>query len=183
MSSSLFLHAGNGIACRFYNHNGCNKGDECAYLHAADSDGIQDSRGKNVCLYFLKGYYRFGDYKCRYSHSRDHLPQEDINAIFTTLASSDKAAHEATKVSPDVPKTKAKKKAKKTLRGKAPAPAANRYAQNFGGDFDWDIENEMEERMDNYGFTEDDVQELLCQGVNPWDDDAMDVLDVLYDYY
>ncbi len=27
--------------------------------------------------------------------------------------------------------------------------------------------------MDNYGFTEDDVQELLCQGVNPWDDDAM----------
>ncbi|PBK60614.1 hypothetical protein ARMSODRAFT_1026353 [Armillaria solidipes] len=128
-------------------------------------------------------YCRFGDYKCRYSHSRDHLAQEDIGAISTTLASSDKAAREATKVSPDVPKTKAKKKAKKTSRGKAPAPAANRYAQNFGGDFDWDIENEMEERMDNYGFTEDDMQELLCQGVNPWDDDAMDVLDVLYDYY
>ncbi len=124
-------------------------------------------------MYFLKGYCRFGDYKCRYSHSRDHLAQEDIDAIFTTLASSDTAAHEATKVSPDVPKTKAKKKAKKTLRGKAPSHAANRYAQNFGGDFDWDIENEMEERMDNHGFTEDDVQELLCQGVNPWDDDAM----------
>ncbi|SJL13916.1 uncharacterized protein ARMOST_17366 [Armillaria ostoyae] len=140
-------------------------------------------RSEGVSLPDYFSYCRFGDYKCRYSHSRDHLAQEDIGAISTTLASSDKAAREATKVSPDVPKTKAKKKAKKTSRGKAPAPAANRYAQNFGGDFDWDIENEMEKRMDNYGFTEDDVQELLCQGVNPWDDDAMDVLDVLYDYY
>ncbi|KAK0501834.1 hypothetical protein EDD18DRAFT_1279551 [Armillaria luteobubalina] len=182
MSSSV-LRSGNGIACRFYNHDGCNKGDACAYSHAADSDSIQDSCGKNVCLHFLKGYCRFGDYKCRYSHSRDHLAQKDIDAISATLASSSKAAHEATKVSPDAPKTKTKKKAKKTLRSKAPAPAANRYAHNFEGDFDWDIEDEMEERTYNYGFTEDDVQELLCQGVKPWDDDAMDVLAALHDYY
>jgi hypothetical protein len=26
--------------------------------------------------------------------------------------------------------------------------------------------------MGNYGFTEDDELELLCQGVKPWDDDA-----------
>jgi hypothetical protein len=30
----------------------------------------------------------------------------------------------------------------------------------------------MAERMDNYGFTEDEVMELLSQGVKPWDDDA-----------
>ncbi|KAK0215077.1 hypothetical protein IW262DRAFT_1300314 [Armillaria fumosa] len=179
MSGSVFLCSGNSIACRFYNHNGCNKGDACAYLHAADSDSIQDSCGKNVCLHFLKGYCRFSNYKCHYSHSRDHLSQKDIDTISATLASSAKAAHKATKVSPNVSKTKTKKKTKKTLHSKAPTPMANWYTHNF----DWDIENEMEERMDNYGFTEDDVQELLCQGIKPWDDDAMDVLAALHDYY
>ena len=33
-------------------------------------------------------------------------------------------------------------------------------------------DGEMEERVNNYGFTEDEVEELLCQGVKPWDDDA-----------
>lgn len=33
-------------------------------------------------------------------------------------------------------------------------------------------EEELEERMENYGFTEAEVEELLCQGVKPWDDDA-----------
>jgi len=27
-------------------------------------------------------------------------------------------------------------------------------------------------RTENWGFTDDEVQELLCQGVKPWDDDA-----------
>lgn len=31
---------------------------------------------------------------------------------------------------------------------------------------------EGEERMSNFGFTHDEVQELLAQGVKPWDDDA-----------
>mmetsp|Transcript_3440 Transcript_3440/g.5312 ORF Transcript_3440/g.5312 Transcript_3440/m.5312 type:complete len:350 (-) Transcript_3440:162-1211(-) len=31
-----------------------------------------------------------------------------------------------------------------------------------------------------YGFDEDDIQELLCQGVKPWDDDAVDVLAALH---
>ena len=33
-------------------------------------------------------------------------------------------------------------------------------------------DSEAQERRDNYGFTEDDVLELLCQGVKPWDEDA-----------
>lgn len=35
------------------------------------------------------------------------------------------------------------------------------------------------ERMQNGGFTNDQVNELLCQGVKPWDDDAWDVLEAL----
>lgn len=32
--------------------------------------------------------------------------------------------------------------------------------------------HEEDERMANYGFTNDEVMELLSQGVKPWDDDA-----------
>jgi hypothetical protein len=35
-----------------------------------------------------------------------------------------------------------------------------------------EIKAEMEERMANFGFTEDEIMELACQGVKPWDDDA-----------
>lgn len=35
-----------------------------------------------------------------------------------------------------------------------------------------EMDSEVEERMANFGFTEDEVMELLCQGVKPWDDDA-----------
>ncbi|KAA1476438.1 hypothetical protein DENSPDRAFT_807198 [Dentipellis sp. KUC8613] len=41
-------------------------------------------------------------------------------------------------------------------------------------------DDDMEERMMNYGFTNDDVEELLAQGVKPWDDDAHAVLAALY---
>lgn len=35
-----------------------------------------------------------------------------------------------------------------------------------------DDDDEIEERMANYGFTYDEMNELLCQGVKPWDEDA-----------
>ncbi|KAK6183592.1 hypothetical protein SNE40_011042 [Patella caerulea] len=37
-----------------------------------------------------------------------------------------------------------------------------------------------DERMENFGFTNDEVMELLCQGIKPWDDEAYDALEVLY---
>jgi hypothetical protein len=40
-------------------------------------------------------------------------------------------------------------------------------------------EEEEFERACNFGFTEAETEELLCQGVKPWDDDAADVLDFL----
>jgi len=55
----------------------------------------------------------------------------------------------------------------------------HRGGRHSGLDLD---DEETEERMENFGFTEDEVQELLCQGVKPWDDDAHDVLDALYSY-
>ena len=37
---------------------------------------------------------------------------------------------------------------------------------------DFEDSDEEEQRMNNLGFTEDEVMELLSQGVKPWDDDA-----------
>ncbi|TDL23899.1 hypothetical protein BD410DRAFT_786567 [Rickenella mellea] len=46
-----------------------------------------------------------------------------------------------------------------------------------------DMEERMtEERMMNRGFTDDEMNELLCQGVKPWNDDASDVLHALNAY-
>lgn len=50
--------------------------------------------------------------------------------------------------------------------------AMRRGGCHSGMDLDLDALEESEERMNNFGFTEDEVQELLCQGVKPWDDDA-----------
>jgi len=41
--SSDFNHVGNGIACRFYNHDGCARGKRCAFSHAPDEKSVRDS--------------------------------------------------------------------------------------------------------------------------------------------
>ncbi|PSS36925.1 hypothetical protein PHLCEN_2v1243 [Hermanssonia centrifuga] len=46
-------------------------------------------------------------------------------------------------------------------------------------DSEWDPDDEFDERCENFGFTRSEMNELLCQGVKPWDDDAWDVLDAL----
>ena len=62
------------------------------------------------------------------------------------------------------------------------APSRSRRVQHRGGrkggrgrrrfeQYD-EFDSEAQERMDNYGFTEDEVMELLSQGVKPWDEDA-----------
>lgn len=41
------------------------------------------------------------------------------------------------------------------------------------------LKEDLEQRFWNCGFTDEEVFELACQGVKPWDDDAEAVLDVL----
>ena len=44
-------HQGNGTACRFYNHAGCSRGEECTFSHAPDDKSVRDG----VCvLHFVK---------------------------------------------------------------------------------------------------------------------------------
>ena len=40
--SSEWNHEGNGIPCRFYNHEGCMRGIECRFSHAPDHKSVRD---------------------------------------------------------------------------------------------------------------------------------------------
>ena len=40
--SSDCEHEGNGTACRFYNHGGCNRGKACRFSHAPDGKSVRD---------------------------------------------------------------------------------------------------------------------------------------------
>ncbi|RDB22420.1 Serine/threonine-protein phosphatase 5 [Hypsizygus marmoreus] len=72
--SSDCNHVGNGIPCRFYNHDGCARGSDCIFSHAPDEKSVRDNLGKNVCIYFLLSSCKFGDLKCIYSHTKANLP-------------------------------------------------------------------------------------------------------------
>lgn len=40
--SSDCNHRGNGIPCRFYNHEGCTRGNQCMFSHAPDEKSVRD---------------------------------------------------------------------------------------------------------------------------------------------
>ncbi|KAF8063561.1 hypothetical protein FPV67DRAFT_1507114 [Lyophyllum atratum] len=100
--SSECNHVGNGVPCRFYNHDGCARGVECEFSHAPDEKSVRDDLGKNVCLYHLLATCKFGDLKCIYSHSRDALPtthgwwndSEQIKQVKAVLEVAEKKAKE-----------------------------------------------------------------------------------------
>ncbi|KAJ7449559.1 hypothetical protein FB451DRAFT_748310 [Mycena latifolia] len=74
--SSDLEHEGNGVPCRFYNHDGCAKGSKCRFKHAPDKDRktTRDELGRNVCNFWLLDGCRFGD-RCVYAHSKEYLPE------------------------------------------------------------------------------------------------------------
>ncbi|KAG6861781.1 hypothetical protein C0995_012285 [Termitomyces sp. Mi166 len=71
--SSDCNHFGNGVPCRFYNHGGCSRKDNCRYSHAPDALSERDKLGRNVCLYHLFDSCKFGEAKCVYSHDKTFL--------------------------------------------------------------------------------------------------------------
>ncbi|KAH9954655.1 hypothetical protein BC827DRAFT_1241630 [Russula dissimulans] len=235
--SSDWHHEGNGIPCRFYNHDGCTRGIDCRYSHAPDEKSVRDRLGRNVCAYFLLGNCKFGGVVCVYCHDKTYLPPDSwwedeglrtdvyqisyclgrgggpvfIGHMFKTMEyrlpwrtpgikddfgpSHSQGQLETFDAAIEVGEALATR----TNRGAGLSrPGGGRRGgrrrgrgKGRGGkrkvrptraiDFDdFDPDSEVEERMANFGFTEDEVMELLCQGVKPWDDDAWDVRDALY---
>ncbi|KAJ7695166.1 hypothetical protein B0H17DRAFT_1131647 [Mycena rosella] len=72
--SSDFEHQGNGVPCRLYNHDGCQKGAQCKFKHAPGKDTTRDELGRNVCNFWILDGCRFGE-SCVYAHSKEYLPE------------------------------------------------------------------------------------------------------------
>ncbi|TDL23900.1 hypothetical protein BD410DRAFT_786568 [Rickenella mellea] len=211
--SSDYQHDGNGIPCRFYNRDGCNKGNGplgCKYRHSPDEKSSRDKLGRNVCLYYTIGICKFGDEKCNYAHDLTYLDakrvmDEDQKAAVVKCLSDVKDTSRSlrptgykgtTNTIGQVEKRSHKKLDPRAhIIGPSNSPQDNtrgndghgrgggRGKGKRAGRLSARQEREMEERTMNGGFTNDEMDELLCQGVKPWDDDAWDVLHALNDYY
>ncbi|KAG6916896.1 hypothetical protein DXG01_004729 [Tephrocybe rancida] len=72
--SSDCRHIGSGVPCRFYNHGGCTRKDNCRFSHAPDEHSERDKVGRNVCINHLIDKCKFGEAKCVYSHDKTFLP-------------------------------------------------------------------------------------------------------------
>jgi|SRR6266702_6083 len=155
--------------------------------------------GRNVCVHFLFGDCRFGS--CVYSHDKTYLPSgrwwDDeqkrgairsiskglirgqnpafLHRIFASIDDRIAWSHPA------------------EMEDESTFWSENiAMLQYFGGEVDDDwLDSEYTAhrnrrrgsrggqgrdrgrgRPENWGFTDDEVQELICQGVKPWDDDA-----------
>lgn len=67
-------HKGNGIACYFYNHSKCTRGQDCSFSHAPDDKSVRDELGRNVCIHYILGNCKFNDAVCIYCHDKTYLP-------------------------------------------------------------------------------------------------------------
>ncbi|KAJ4494355.1 hypothetical protein C8R41DRAFT_829828 [Lentinula lateritia] len=192
------------LPCRYYNHKGCQFGKVCRYKHAPDDRSIRDELGRNVCLHFLIDRCKFGD-QCWYAHEKMYLPsngwwneenlggwqelydlvKEDMDdGVFDRIGSAMNGTADIWRIRDNLD----------MLVDDWQNAADDGSEDDSDDDFyglgmtrgrrarDMQFEREMEERAGNMGFTEDEVNELLCQGVKPWDDDAWDVLNALNNY-
>lgn len=145
--------------CRFFSQTGyCRYGDGCRFSH---NQGVSFGPAP-PCRYFADGFCAYGD-ACWYSHESG--PTTTISSNATNPGAhpdtvSDK--HQPTNIQ---------------AQSRRPNPNAHRRRQRQKC-----FEDELDERAINYGFTEGQVNELLCQGVKPWEADAWDVLDALSSY-
>ncbi|KAJ3758825.1 hypothetical protein EV360DRAFT_43092 [Lentinula raphanica] len=191
---------GDKLPCRYYNHDGCRFGNSCRYKHAPDDRSIRDELGRNVCLHFLINRCKFGS-GCWYAHEKLYLPsngwwnEENLggwqelydfvkgsmpDGVFDRIGSAMNGTADTWRI---------RKNLDLLMDDWIDAGGSDQYSDDYDEDDDDDdlyalgtslgrggsrrqYEEEMEERERNLGFTDSEVEELLCQGVKPWDDDA-----------
>ncbi|KAH8979479.1 hypothetical protein EDB92DRAFT_1955086 [Lactarius akahatsu] len=206
--SSDWNHEGNGFPCRYYNHDGCTRGVECKFSHAPDHKSVRDRLGRNVCVQFLFGECRFGS--CVYSHDKTYLPSgrwwdDEEKLADVWFISQGPVARQNPAFLPCVFAIVDDRIAWAPAHAAEMEEVSAHWRENMmmlkyvGNAMDDGLEYAAHRskgrrsrggqgrgrgrgcgRAENWGFTDDEVQELLCQGVKPWDDDAHDVLDALY---
>ncbi|KAI0367861.1 hypothetical protein BV20DRAFT_1023528 [Pilatotrama ljubarskyi] len=204
--SEDFKHRGNGTPCRFYNHDGCKNGKRCRFRHAPDDKSVRDELGRNVCIYWLLGKCRFGDERCVYAHDRTYLPERGwwdnetrnkrlCEAVEESLLLLPRdclpPAPLATAVKPD-----SWRKDMWAAGGYARvAQMRKRYGDGsrYVEEEDFGEEDEEEEYVDEDGIDDEDddeedeyddpeermnefYEEMLMQGIKPWEVESYDEL-------
>ncbi|KAI9451491.1 hypothetical protein BJY52DRAFT_1125121 [Lactarius psammicola] len=194
--SSDWNHEGNGFPCRYYNHDGCMRGVECRFSHAPDHKSVRDRLGRNVCVHFLFGDCRFGS--CVYSHDKTYLPlgrwwDDDEKRDAVEHISKGPIARQNPAFLPCISAIMDGRIAWTPMLAAEMEEVSTHWRENmmmvkyFGDIMDVGVEYAAHRnrgrrsrggrgrgrgRTENWGFTDDEVQELLCQGVKPWDEDA-----------
>jgi hypothetical protein len=235
--TSDFEHDGNGIPCRFYNHDGCKRGTACKFKHGPDHRSVRDNlcvlafvevavetdearySGRNVCLFYLLDLCKFSASQCVYAHDKKHLPagpwdEPDWKSKYRTMLAPTGVQRSAELLEQLAPMVKPTQQLRpesflphemersvlvagicyvssiererereymharrgmlrgRKGRGKGKGKLRSRWQLAWEDMDSYDDEDIMEQRYQNGGFTDAEVQELLCQGVKPWDDDA-----------
>ncbi|GBE85518.1 hypothetical protein SCP_0800350 [Sparassis crispa] len=165
------------VPCKFHNHQGCRSGTRCPYKHTLDER--RDNIGRNVCKMWLLDACSHPN-SCYYAHDRTFLPRQGWWADRQHLEEMRQYAQELQY------RGMRQKDIERAVDARWPGWAViqDEYIDDYDVDdvlddaFDDAL---MEERAENFGFTQGEMEDLLCQGVKPWDDDAWDVLGALRD--
>lgn len=131
--------------------------------------------GRNVCLMWLLGRCRFGDVRCVYAHDKTYLPQrgwwnneEQLTTLHRKLHVLDQAGLPSRQI-------------EQALRDVVGSPWRKDpwtympYEYRKKKDDQKLLKKglrQVAEQDNDFGFTQDECEELLSQGVKPWDDDA-----------
>lgn len=144
------------------------------------------SSGRNVCVYHLFDLCKFGD-KCFYSHDKEWLPPngwwtDDDDDGVTELAMielarrEDRAEQQRSRKGKKSSKKSKKKKGGKKRKATATSGAVPTWMSMSMNSIDYELDDDdlddYDYRMLNLGFSPGDIEELMCQGIKPWDDDA-----------
>ncbi|KAI8896685.1 hypothetical protein BC833DRAFT_527979 [Globomyces pollinis-pini] len=146
--------------CRFFSKGTCNKGDACRFSHQQPNKTILNCG--NLIVY---GKCEYGS-NCIYSHSI-LSKSENVQTVF--------GSEQEQKV-----KSYGNPVVEFATLNKPPKTQLERLRNSYCSDDESDLE---EQRIQNGGFTDEEVNELLCQGVKPWDEDAWAVLNALNGHF
>lgn len=140
--------------------------------------------GRNVCVFYLLDICKFSTEKCVYAHDKTYLAPSPRRWDDPSWIESTRAVAEfwgAHRCAEKLEELMVMLKPPITHEAYLPRVRLERsrlttealIGELWGHDeSDSWSEEEDEERAMNCGFTNAEVEELLCQGVKPWDDDA-----------
>lgn len=159
-------------------------------------------RGRNVCLFYILGLCKFSEDKCNYAHDKTYLPHapntwdnkqwlqstREVVKFSGAHRSAKKMELIAAAIKPPItregslPHVSLRESMKTTLDL---WDTIGMYNQLDEGEIDESEidESEMYERAMNCGFTQDEVMELMSQGVKPWDENAWVRCCAFWGYY